>query len=105
VNRPFDVDEDGLVRVTGAVVFDKEVKDWYELSVYARDDMDTSAILTVNVSITDVNENPKLAMVDYYVVENRSPGTGFGVVTAQDVDTSSAGVRFLVFIVDRINDR
>lgn len=33
----------------------------------------------MNVIIADVNENPKLDMVDYYVV------------TAQDVDTSSAG--------------
>jgi hypothetical protein len=85
VAAPFIVDLDGSVRVSGLVTFDKEVKDVYQLSVYARDATDRSKTLTLNVTILDVNENPELNQTDYYVSEDH---TGwFGFVTAQDIDS------------------
>ena len=80
--------EDGVVSVTGSTVFDKEARDSYPLAVYARDDLDASDVLVLNVTVLDVNENPELSPAVLSVAEDRALGVQFATITASDPDVT-----------------
>ena len=95
VGRAFNIDgATGKIYVASEVDF--EQRSMYELTIVASDygSPRLSSTMTCTIGIQDVNDNAPLfttTSIVRQVVENSSPGTIVGIVTATDVDRDENG--------------
>ncbi|XP_070409584.1 uncharacterized protein [Nothobranchius furzeri] len=81
-------DKTGEIKVIGPI--DYETGNSIELRVRAKDGPGLTSYCTVNIEITDVNDNPpviSLKSLSNPVPENAPPGTEVGIINVQDRDS------------------
>lgn len=86
----FQIDSStGQITLTPSSNLDYEVQTSFSLGLTVSDGVNTSAIETVSVQLTDQNDNTPVVTpgLQFSVSETSSSGTSVGTVTATDVDT------------------
>jgi hypothetical protein len=76
----------GEITVADSTQLNFEVSTSFTLLVTVSDGVQTSAVQTITINLTDVNERPTLVGGTFTVDENSSAGTPVGAVSASDVD-------------------
>ncbi|XP_035265748.1 protocadherin gamma-A11-like isoform X31 [Anguilla anguilla] len=88
VKRLFSLDrKTGQIKVSGQINFEEESN--YEIRIQAKDGSGLVSYSTVNIEITDVNDNaPKIFLksLSNPIPENVFPGTEVGIINVQDKD-------------------
>ncbi|XP_071829643.1 cadherin-23-like isoform X1 [Apostichopus japonicus] len=85
----FAISDNGEVRFLGSL--DHETEPFYTLGVTAEDLDGLTANATVNIVVTDVNDNPPVFSREQYnfeVLENLPNGTFIGKIVSSDADTN-----------------
>jgi len=77
----------GQITVNDGTRLDYEIKNTYPLTVQISDGT-SATIITVTVTVNDVNENPAVSNQSFSVNENSPEGTVVGTVVASDPDTT-----------------
>ena len=77
----------GEISVADSTQLNFEVSTSFTLLVTVSDGVQTSAVQTVTINLSDVNERPTLVGGTFTVDENSSTGTPVGAISASDVDT------------------